>query len=142
MVQQRSNDAELSRLHPDSSGEDLTKARTQKPTTAEQTFFKHESQIPAAVGQRGGNASLLWMLIFPWIWTLILVVSIIGVVRAYEQKGVITRNDKYAFNVLSTLIILFLGLSFYVSLSRAGISGSVRPLLNHSHSTGSIQKPC
>ena len=73
------------------------------------------AKIPDSARSRQINLSMLSNLIFPWISTIIFVASVIALVRAYEQKGVMTPSEKDIFNIVSTALILFLALSFYVS---------------------------
>lgn len=67
------------------------------------------------------NLSILSNLIFPWISTVTFVATVIALVRGYEQKGVMTPSDKDIFNILSTALILFLALSFYVRYACTGL---------------------
>lgn len=53
-------------------------------------------------------------LLFPWFWTVAFVVWLVIVIRVYEAKGVLTKWQKDTFNFITTGLILFLGLSFYV----------------------------
>ena len=53
-------------------------------------------------------------LLLPWIWTVAFAIALIIVVKVYEDKGVLTSSQKNAYNLITTGLILFLGLSFYV----------------------------
>ena len=50
--------------------------------------------------------------LIPWIWTILLLVVTIIIVKAYESKGVITPYQKNEFQYLLTGIILLFALSF------------------------------
>ena len=52
-----------------------------------------------------------------WIWTIVLTILLVVTVNIYEAKGVITSAQKDTYNVLTTALILLLGLSFFSSLT-------------------------
>ncbi|KAI4118966.1 MAG: hypothetical protein LQ345_001048 [Seirophora villosa] len=58
-------------------------------------------------------ASRTWLKIFSfWIATLILTFAVERLVAVYEGKGVLTPAEKSTYNLLATVLILILGLSF------------------------------
>ena len=61
--------------------------------------------------------SKYFLLIFPWIWTVIFLVAVIIFVKVFEQEDVMTPTQKNTFNLLSTALIVVLSLSFYVSMN-------------------------
>ena len=71
---------------------------------------------PPIVEQHGDSRSSV-RLLFPWIWAVAFAIALIIVVKVYEAKGVLTPSQKAAFNVITTGLILFLGLSFYVRVN-------------------------
>ena len=73
--------------------------------------------MPRTLRLRGSpKNSKLFKLLFPWIWTVIFLLSIIVTVKVFEQKNIITPMQKNTFNIISTALIVLLSLSFYVSL--------------------------
>ena len=67
-------------------------------------------------------------LLFPWIWTILLTVTLIVVVKVYEGKDVITAHEKDSFNGLSTALILLLGLSFFEAFK--ALARGLRPRIH------------
>ena len=55
------------------------------------------------------------LLIFDLLITLVVAVFIAVVIKVYEQKGNMARNQKHAFNTIITGVIVGLSLSFFVS---------------------------
>lgn len=53
-------------------------------------------------------------LFFPMGWTISFTIALVIVIKVYEGKGILTPSQKNAFNFITTGLILFLGLSFYV----------------------------
>ena len=51
-----------------------------------------------------------------WIATIIWTTLIVTITKIYQAKDVITSAQKDTYNVLITVLILILGLSFFVSL--------------------------
>ena len=62
-------------------------------------------------------STLLVKLLSLWALTVTFTVLVLVIVLVYKAKGVITPAQKTTFNVLLTALILFLGLSFFVSWS-------------------------
>jgi len=52
-----------------------------------------------------------------WIGTVILTALVVTIVMVYRAKGILTPAEKDIYNTVSTVLILVLGLSFFVSLS-------------------------
>ena len=65
--------------------------------------------------QSDGSRFTLWLSIQLFV-TIIIVVFIAVTVKTYQRKGNMSHRQKYAFNTIATALILFLGLSFFVSL--------------------------
>lgn len=63
------------------------------------------------------KVSKYFMLVFPWLWTIIFLLVLIIFVKVFEQKHVMTPAQKNTFNALSTALIVLLSLSFYVSMN-------------------------
>ena len=68
-------------------------------------------------------------LLFPGLWTVAFAVVLVIVVKVYEAKGVLTPSQKNAYNVVTTGLILFVGLSFYVH-----VDWHMQPKI-HTHAT-------
>ena len=64
-----------------------------------------------------------------WLLTVVICASIIWTVRAYEQDGNISTVQKHIFNVISTGLILALGLNFFVSRAHNAPLGHTKDLL-------------
>ena len=71
----------------------------------------HHSKPPQTADS---NAHIYTNLLVSWVWTILFEVALVIVVKVYENKGVLTDTQKDTFNTISTGLILFLGLSFYV----------------------------
>lgn len=56
-------------------------------------------------------------LLIQWIATIILAGLIVAIVTVHQTKGVLTSQEKSTYNILSTILILVLGLSFFVYLA-------------------------
>ena len=54
-------------------------------------------------------------LLFLWIGTILLTALVVGVVFGYKAKEILTPAQKSTYNLLVTVLILILGLSFFVS---------------------------
>lgn len=55
-------------------------------------------------------------LLLLWICTIIWTALVVAIAKIYVAKGVITSAQKDTYSVLTTVLILILGLSFFVSL--------------------------
>ena len=55
-------------------------------------------------------------LLLMWVGTIIMTSLVLAIVTIYRAKGVITPAQKNTFNFSITVLILVLGLSFFVSL--------------------------
>lgn len=55
------------------------------------------------------------LLAFDLLITLVIAAFIAVVIKLYEQRGNLTRDQKHAFNTIITGLIVGLGLSFFVS---------------------------
>lgn len=56
--------------------------------------------------------------LFLWTVTIVFAVLVLAIVLIYKAKGVLTPAQKSTFNILLIILILFLGLSFFVGSSR------------------------
>lgn len=65
--------------------------------------------------QNDGFRFTLWLSIQLFV-TIVIVVLIAVTVKAYQKKGNMSTHQKHAFNTIVTALILFLGLSFFVSV--------------------------
>lgn len=74
-------------------------------------------------------------LLFLWFWTVVFAVLLVIVIKVYEAKGVLTKWQKDTYNFITTGLIFFLGLSFYVRVKLTCI------FLTHT-SIGSLQGAC
>ena len=54
-------------------------------------------------------------LYLPWIWTLVLAALVVVLGTVYLRAGVITPDQKTTYNLASMVLVLLLGLSFFVS---------------------------
>lgn len=54
-------------------------------------------------------------LFLPWIWTLVLATLVVVLGTVYQRIGVITPSQKMTYNLASMVLVLILGLSFFVS---------------------------
>ena len=96
-----SDETEMSLLDPHTSGE--------SPSASRKATGLSEKKSPAPKL----DLRTLLRFIFPWIWTIVFLIILILMVVIYVDKGVLSRSEKYAYNTVSTTLILFLGLSFY-----------------------------
>lgn len=60
-----------------------------------------------------------WKLFFRWLWTLIFSLLVFAVAKVYQDKGNITKTQKGTYNLVQTILILVLGLNFFVSNENA-----------------------
>lgn len=58
-------------------------------------------------------------LLIQWIATITLTSLVVGIVTVHSAKGVLTPSEKDTYNILSTILILGLGLSFFVNMRSA-----------------------
>ena len=58
--------------------------------------------------------SLFLKLLSLWIGTIVFTALILAIALAYQAKGVLTSTEKTTCNVFITVLILILGLSFFV----------------------------
>lgn len=65
--------------------------------------------------QNDGFRFTLWLSVQLFV-TIVIVVLIAVTIKAYQQKGNMSTRQKHAFNTTITALILFLGLSFFVSV--------------------------
>ena len=71
--------------------------------------------VTYAETQNEGSGFILWLSIQLFV-TITIVVFIAVTIKVYQEKGNMSSNQKYAFNTIGTGLILFLGLSFFVSI--------------------------
>ena len=78
-----------------------------------------------------------------WIWTIFLTALIVAIVFIYVAKGNITSAQKDTYNLLTTALILLLGLSFLVSsLSKShGESSLISSKAAFKELAGELQPP-
>ena len=60
--------------------------------------------------------TILPRLLSRWLVTAAIVASILGVLRLYRNKGIISRAEKGTFNGVMTGLTILLGLNFFVRL--------------------------
>lgn len=75
------------------------------------------SSIPASRihPEQVSRRKLFLKLLLFWIGTILWTAALIGLVSGYTAKGVLTSAQKSTFNFLLTVVILILGLTFFVS---------------------------
>ena len=71
---------------------------------------------PNAQPEHADSRNFIKLLLL-WIGTLIWTALVVAIAKIYLVKGVITSAQKDTYNVLITVLILILGLSFFVSLA-------------------------
>ena len=109
----------------------------------------HEGGI-AAKPHKGGNTQLtkrpklsrlLLKLISFWVGTLCFTSLVVAVVTIYRAKGVLTPAQKDFFNLILTVLILLLGLTFFVSRV---LDATGNPALTRQYRrlSKSLQKSC
>ena len=88
---------------------------TQTPGTSQRDSAPKVNALITTDSRRPeDDTKIISRLLFPWIWMVLFVVAVIIVVKVYEQKGVITPSQKNTYNLVTTALIVFLSLSFYV----------------------------
>ena len=108
MAQDGVDDTELLILKPQASGESRAgpvgaTSPGSPPTVKDGKLAKQDADFRSSL-----------RLLFTWIWTVAFAIALIIVVKVYEAKGILTTSQKNAYNLITTGLILFLGLSFYV----------------------------
>ena len=78
-----------------------------RPTSSIPAFRIHPEQV--------SRRKLLLKLLLFWIGTILWTAAMIGLVFGYKAKGVLTPAQKSTYNLLQTVVILILGLTFFVS---------------------------
>lgn len=78
-----------------------------RPTSSIPAFRIHPEQL--------SRRKLFLKLLLFWIGTILWTAALIGLVSGYKAKGVLTSAQKSTFNFLLTVVILILGLTFFVS---------------------------
>lgn len=71
--------------------------------------------VPDAGTQNDGFRFTLWLGI-QLLFTNVIVVLIAVTIKTYQKMGNMSTRQKHAFNTIVTALILFLGLSFFVSV--------------------------
>lgn len=92
---------------------DATSDTTEYPSSI-QTLIRPETR-PNPEYQNVSRRTIFLRLFSLWIATVLLTASVVGVVYAYQAKGVLTPAQKSTYSLLVTVFILALGLSFFVS---------------------------
>ena len=59
---------------------------------------------------------ILLNLFLLWIWTLVLATLVVVLGTVYLRVGVLTPDQKTTYNLASMILVLLLGLSYFVSL--------------------------
>lgn len=80
------------------------------------TGIRQRGNAAPNVQPEHADSRLFFKLLFLWIGTIIWTAMVVAIAMIYVAKGVITSAQKDTYSVLTTVLILILGLSFFVSL--------------------------
>ena len=64
-----------------------------------------------------GSSRVFLKLLSFWIGTIVFTALVVAIVTMYKAKDVLTPAEKSTFNISLTVLILVLGLSFFVSIT-------------------------
>ena len=73
----------------------------------------YDDAVPDTQSEHVRSTSFLKLLSL-WIGTILFTALVVAIALVYQAKGVLTSTEKTTCNVLITVLILILGLSFFV----------------------------